>query len=110
MADDQRRPEIPDDFDDLDERFFSLGEDESYYGDLNRLGSAIRDRILRALRDVSLDQALFVRALKEKVTGTSLLRSVTRAAVEGQLHRMAQGGARLTEYEFSYTAPPPPRR
>ena len=105
MADDQRRAAIPNDFELLDERFFSLGQDDSYYADLNRLGAATRDRVLRALRDVSLDTELFERALEEKVTGTSLLRSVTRATVEGQFHRMAQGGARLTDYEFSYTAP-----
>jgi len=105
MADDQRRPTIPEDFDELDERFFSLGQDDSYYADLNRLGASARDRVLTALRDVALDPALFERALREKVTGTSLLRSVTRATVEGQFHRMAQGGARLSGYEFSYTAP-----
>ncbi|MFZ1537732.1 MAG: AAA family ATPase [Chromatiaceae bacterium] len=110
MEDDQRRPAIPENFDQLDERFFSLGQDDSYYGDLNRLGAETRDRILRALRDVSLDTALFERALREKVTGTSLLRSVTRATVEGQFHRMAQGGVRLTDYEFSYTAPTRSRR
>jgi len=110
MADDQRRPAIPEDFDQLDERFFSLGQDDSYYGDLNKLGAGTRDRALSALRDVSLDQTLFERALKEKVTGTSLLRSVTRATVEGQFHRMAQGGVRLTDYEFSYTAPAPARK
>jgi predicted ATPase len=32
------------------------------------------------------------------------LRSVTRSTVTGQFHRMALGGARLTNYEFSYTA------
>ena len=36
MAAGQRRPNIPDDFDALDERFFSLGQDDSYYDDLNR--------------------------------------------------------------------------
>lgn len=105
MADDQRRPDIPVGFDQLDERFFSLGQDDSYYDDLNRLGAVTRDRVLKALKDVSLDLELFERALREKVTGTSLLRSVTRATVEGQFHRMAQGGARLTNYEFSYVAP-----
>jgi len=105
MADNQRRPSIPDRFDQLDERFFSLGQDDSYYGDLNKLGAEVRDRVLRALRDVSLDTELFERALQEKVTGTSLLRSVTRATVTGQFRRMARGGARLTKYEFSYTAP-----
>ena len=48
---------------------------------------------------------LFERALAEKVTGTSLLRSVPPSTVSAQFHRMALGGARLTEYEFSYTAP-----
>ncbi len=44
------------------------------------------------------------------MTGTSLLRSVTRATIEGQFYRMARGGARLTDYEFSYTAPARARR
>lgn len=104
MAEDQRRPHIPDDFDALDERFFSLGQDDSYYDDLNRLGSAVRDRVLWGLRDIALDSDLFERAVAEDVTGTSLLRSVTRSTVTGQFRRMALGGARLTDYEFSYTA------
>ncbi len=104
MLADQRRPSIPDEFDALDERFFSLGQDDSYYDDLNRLGVAIRDRVLQSLRDVALDDELFDRALNEDVTGTSLLRLVSRSTVTGQFRRMASGGARLTDYEFSYTA------
>lgn len=105
MTPEQRRPNIPEEFDSFDKRFFSLGQDDSYYDDLNRLGTATRDRVLRGLRDVSLDNELFERALNEDVTGTSLLRSVTRSTVTGQFHRMALGGVRLTDYEFSYTAP-----
>ncbi len=104
MADDQRRPNIPDDFDELDDRFFSLGQDDTYYDALNAIGAEVRDRVLGGLRDVANDPNLFERALTEKVTGTSLLRSVDRSTVIGQFHRMAQGGARLTNYEFSYTA------
>lgn len=104
MAEDQRRPNLPEQFDNLDDRFFSLGQDDSYYDALNALGAGVRDRVLAALRDVALDSDLFERALAEKVTGTSLLRSVDRSTVSGQFHRMAQGGARLTSYEFSYTA------
>lgn len=104
MEDGQRRPNLPERFDELDERFFSLGQDDSYYGDLNQLGAATRDRVLRALRDVALDTELFERALIEKVTGTSLLRSVGRSTVTGQFRRMALGGARLTSYTFKYTA------
>ena len=72
---------------------------------MNRLGPEIRDAVLIGLRDVARDQALFQRALLEKVTGVSLLRSVTPATVEGQFHRLAHGGLRLSRYEFSYTAP-----
>jgi hypothetical protein len=33
MESEQRRPGIPEDFDELDERFFSLGQDDIYYED-----------------------------------------------------------------------------
>lgn len=105
MADDQRRPSIPNGFDVLDEEFFSLGQDDSYYEQLNELGYELRDQVLRGLRDLALDQDRFVLALKEKVTGVSLLRSVSRATVQGQFSRLARGGARLSRYEFTYSAP-----
>src|SRR5579871_1778253 len=82
MEEGQRRPAIDSDFDALDDRFFSLGQDDSYYEALNTLGQETRDRILKALKDVALDPDLFVRALEEKVTGVSLLRAVTPASVQ----------------------------
>lgn len=105
MRDGQRRPEVPEQFDQLGEEFFSLGQDDSYYEKLNELGPELRDQVLRSLWDVALDQEQFQRSLDEKVTGVSLLRSVTRATVQGQFSRLARGGARLSRYEFSYTAP-----
>jgi energy-coupling factor transporter ATP-binding protein EcfA2 len=105
MEKEQRRAAIEEDFDELDERFFSLGQDDSYYEALNGLGASIRDRILKALNDVAKDVDLFQRTLGEDVTGVSLLRSVSTAAVRGQFHRMSNGGARLTRYAFSYHAP-----
>src|ERR1700733_5564380 len=105
MLPDQRRADIPRDFEDLGPEFFSLGQDDSYYEALNQLGHELRDRVLRGLRDVALDQDRFQRALGEKVTGVSLLRSVRRATVQGQFARLARGGARLSHYQFEYTAP-----
>jgi predicted ATPase len=99
------RISIPAEFDELDERYFSLGLDESYYEGLNKLGPSVRDRVLRGLQDLSLNQDLFDRALKEKVTGVSLLRSVMPATVTGQYARLARGGARLSSYQFTYSAP-----
>ncbi len=105
MRTEQRRPEIPSEFNILGEEFFSLGQDGSYYEELNELGPQFRDQVLRGLRDMALDQDLFQRSLDEKVTGVSLLRSVTRTTVQGQFFRLARGGARLSRYEFAYTAP-----
>src|ERR1700733_469437 len=60
-----RRPEIPERFNSLGSDFFSLGQDDSYYTDLNALGDEIRDDVLNSLRDVALDAELFERALSE---------------------------------------------
>ncbi|WP_206741677.1 ATP-dependent nuclease [Hyphomonas jannaschiana] len=106
MEPDQRRANIPAQFEQLDEQYFSLGQDDSYYQALNELGDDFRDTYLVAMKDVARDLNLFERALEENVTGVSLLRSVSDQSVRGQYRRMAQGGARLTDYSFSYTPPP----
>jgi ABC-type branched-subunit amino acid transport system ATPase component len=105
MTRDQRRAALDGEFEALDERFFSLGQDDSYYENLNELGPDIRDRILEGLRDVALNLELFDGALREDVTGVSLLRSVSKATVRGQFSRLARGGARLSAYHFKYEAP-----
>ncbi|MBV5270271.1 MAG: ATP-binding protein, partial [Afipia sp.] len=87
MRDRQKRANIPQNFDALDEEFFSLGQDDSYYDVLNRLGATVRERVLSGLRDMALNNDLFSRALDEDVTGTSLLRSVSRSTVTGQFNR-----------------------
>jgi len=105
METDQRRPKLPRSFENLNENYFSLGQDDSYYENLNKLGDPIRSYILAGLRDVVADQALFERTLKESVTKTSLLRSVTPTTVRGQFRRLVEGGVRLTRYNFTYNAP-----
>lgn len=109
MKSEQRRAEIADEFDQLTEDLFSLGQDDDYYENLNKLGPDLRDRVLQGLNDIAFDKDRFLVALKEKVTGVSLLRSVTRSTVQGQFTRLARGGARLSEFCFSYTAPRPRR-
>jgi predicted ATPase len=105
MAPENSRPPIPDSFETLSNRFFSVGQDASYYESLNRLGVAVRDEILRSLRDMATDLSIFEAALGERVTRQSLLRSVSKLAVLNQFHRMALGGAKLSRYQFSYTIP-----
>jgi ABC-type lipoprotein export system ATPase subunit len=99
------RPEIPDSFESLDERFFSLGQDTSYYERLNELGEDLRDYVLKALKDVAFDLDLFKSAFNEPVTKRSLLRYVTPTTVEGQFHRMAKGSATLTPFSFYFNLP-----
>jgi ABC-type cobalamin/Fe3+-siderophores transport system ATPase subunit len=101
-----RSPQLPDTFDALDERFFSLGQDENYYETLNQLPDApLGQRVLKGLRDVADEFALFERARHERVMGRSLLRFTTEDSVRGRLHRLARGNARLTGFQFAYAFP-----
>lgn len=105
MSEGQARPSITSPFEKLDKKFFSLGQDGTYYERLTELGAATRKTVLSALRDVAADKQLFAGALKEDVTTESLLSAVTAVTVQGQFSRLAVGGARLTDYQFKYTAP-----
>jgi predicted ATPase len=101
------QPDVPHEFDQLNQLHFSLGQDDSYYSQLNSLGDDVRDEILQALNDVAVNPELFARALTQPVTGKSLLRTVSPATVRNQYHRLAQGGLRLSAYGFSYAYPSP---
>lgn len=105
MKKDQRSPDLQTNFHSLDETYFSLGQDDSYYENLNKLPEGLRRLVLTGLRDLAADPALFERAQWEQVTQNSLLRFVSPTTVRGQFRRLTQGGARLSRYNFSYKAP-----
>lgn len=107
LTSEQRRPPLPPVFDVLDDSFFSLGQDDTYYENATKFGEIVRQAIFGGLRDVAANDDLFERALDEEVMGVSLLRSVSRSSVRGQFRRIANGGVRLSSYAFSYE---PPRR
>jgi predicted ATPase len=107
MAKEQKRASLPKSFNNLDENFFSLGQDESYYKTLKNLDNEIGYNILIALKDIAYDLNLFEKAQNEKVTKISLLRDVPVNTVKEQFHRLAHGGEELTSYDFTYTAPKP---
>jgi predicted ATPase len=96
---------IGDSFNELDKKFFSLGQSEDYYETLNNLGEEIRDEILLALRDIAKSVSLYNRAVKQEVTKVSLLRNVSPTTVIGQFRRIASGGARSTDYRFKFEPP-----
>lgn len=105
MVKDQRRPNIPETFEKLDENFFSVGQDDSFYERLNDLGEDIRNAILLSLNDIALDEDMYNKAINERVTSVSLLRSVSHTSIKGQFRRIARGGARLSKYSFKYSSP-----
>lgn len=102
--------QIPDTFEYLDDTFFSLGQDDSYYMRLQELGqgSQIRQVVLSALRDMAFDEAIYRRVKPEAVTQRSLMRFLKPAAVERQFRRIAQGsGERVRGFQVAYEPPVP---
>jgi len=100
-----RAPTLDVEFDALDEKYFSLGQDETYYETLNALPDDLRIAVLRGLRDCALDIKLFEEARPEQVMQVSLLRGISEENVRNRLHRLARGDAKLTEFKFEYIFP-----
>lgn len=96
---------INDKFDRLGNNYFSLGVDDTYYENLNKLGDELRDQVLTALNDIALNVDIYEKAINEDVTISSLLRDISTDTVTNQYRRIANGGARLTNYNFSYILP-----
>ena len=94
--------EIPKQFERLPDKFFSLGQSTDYYENIARLGDYFRCEIMIALNDVAFNKTLFEKVKNERVMSASLMRDVTMFSIQNQLHRMANGGAKLTTYQFSY--------
>jgi len=102
MTNEQRRPSIPKEFPYLPDQYFSLGQDDTYYQNLQQLPDECRIEFLESINDLAYNIELFDRALTEDVTRTSLLRFIAPSTVRNQFHRLSHGGVRLTEYYFSY--------
>lgn len=100
-----RAPTLENTFDALDERYFSLGQDETYYETLNELPNELRQSVMEGLRDCALDLELFERAQTELVMQKSLLRYISVENVRNRFYRLAKGDAKLTEFKFKYHFP-----
>src|SRR5665647_312109 len=69
---DNTRPAVPDAFGRLPSQLFSLGQDEDYYDNLNRLVPALRAEVLTGLNDIALDLDLLRTVRDLDVTRTVL--------------------------------------
>ena len=99
----ERRAIVDDEFYCLPEDYFSLGASDNYYTRMKILEE--REEILIALRDIAYNLDIFNSVASDRVTRISLLRDITHTMVKGQWHRMAIGGAPLTNYDFTYILP-----
>ena len=97
-----RAPNLPKNFNQLEQNFFSLGQGEDYYASLNKLSPELRQKIFIGLRDCVDDLNIFARFRHEEVMSESLLRSISETTVRGRLNRLAQGDAQLTNFAFQY--------
>lgn len=88
----------------LGKNYFSLGQGENYYTRLNELGEIKRNEILKGLNDIAKNPSIYEKAILENVTKVSFLRNLRSSIITSQYRRIANGGARLTSYKFSYEA------
>lgn len=96
---------LPNEFSELDEVFFSLGQSDEYYKNLYSLDEVLRKCILKSLNDVVDDHAAYGLAINESVMKESLLRDVSIASIKGQFKRLLDGGKLRTKFDFSYSLP-----
>ena len=93
----------------LDCRFFSLGQDASYYERLNSLRLPLRDEVLFAVRDIVAFSASRTAAEStDEATAVfhqSLLRTVSNATLSEQYRRILKTSIVRTPFNFRYVSP-----
>ena len=100
------RVSIPDEFEDLDETYCSLGQNQNYYEQLASLPDGLGQRILTGLRDCAADPAIWERFRDERAVQVSLLRSISSSFVETTFRDIIQGQAPATPFEFVFDLKP----
>ena len=101
----ERRPSLPETFSTLPVNSFSIGTNADYYANIKKYCEDERIDLLTSLNDIAYNLQLFDKVKNEKVTHYSLLRDISSSTVRGQFHRISDGGAILTDYDFKYILP-----
>jgi len=106
--------ELDDRFATLEDGYFSLGQNDTYYENLNQFADKHRILILDSLRDVAFREEYYEQLEAEPVKDDSLFRTISAYEFD-QFKRIAQGKPRLTPFRFSFQSkgfegerPPPP--
>lgn len=99
-----KSPDLPDQFASLAPNFFSVGQDIEYYNKINDLlAEDKRVELLTALCDISFMTELYDQVHNLQVTRKSITRSVARSSIKGQFNRLANGNAKLSKFNFSFS-------
>lgn len=98
----ESRMELPEQFESLNENYFSLGQSPEYYQTIQSLSTPLKILFLSSIKDIVFNEDLQLRTLSEDVMQTSLLRGTTLVTIQGQYKRILSGDAPLTPYNFSY--------
>jgi predicted ATPase len=104
QTDDSKTAEqINDEFQQLPNDFFSLGQDPEYYKNIkDKLPDHLSEKLLSGLHDVVNNEELLNKAKKENVFITSLLRGGSLSTIYGQYNRVLSGDVLLTNFHFFY--------
>jgi len=99
---------LPQQFESLNEGFFSLSEDDRYYEKLNVLGTSFKTAILTSLRDVAYNPDILRRVSGLQVFHASLIRDVVNPKAELERLNLITGGRdRVVNFHWTYTPPRP---
>lgn len=90
----------------LDERYFSLGQNINFYRNIAKLPNEVGREILGAIHDIVFEQKIIEAIQNERVFSVSILRDVSLSIAKGQFHRVLFGMAELTDFDFSFIRPP----
>jgi predicted ATPase len=101
---DQKKIKIGESFQTLDDTHFSVGTEDSYYETLNDLPEEVKYFVLFGLNDIALNSEKLNLAITEEVTTESLMRDISYSTIANQFKRIANGGARLSDYSFTYSS------
>lgn len=89
-------------FIELTDEFFSLGQDITYYKNVNKIWGDNNTKYYECMKDLAYDIQRFSKLydIREASLINSLLRTIYKSNID-QFHRVTKGQAELTDYSFT---------
>jgi predicted ATPase len=94
--------DVPEQFDQLDESYCSLGSDRKYYVSLSEISPSTRTSYLKAMRDCAADHSIWRRFQSDHAMQASLLRETSPRDVLTNYPQILTGDSNLKAYAFAF--------